>query len=1076
MVKQVTVYSLPFYQNDDDNGGAQARAIAECTPNQITVKLLKPYRADRPAVQYWGVVTPDQFHGMVCKGNHYMYELISRYPFRVFFDVDRKDPVDDTTAYLNTLLVSIGELFPGAEFAVSGSIHPEKTSFHIILSNYLVKTKEERDALKACAKVLQKTHEHVDTSVYTDNRAMKAVNQSKPDMRVQSIIMNDCITAHYITCFLPEDSLPFPAFNETVQEEVFDTKIRRDWVDIAALPAVAEGDLPKCDIATDDLHITKLAPAQIVSILPNTTAMDFAYRFRVLRFCYHNQITFDYFFSWIRTKHQTSSPTVAARREKWAKHWARASRFPPCTVDNLLPYLIHFYPNIAVDRAFHEFANTFALPTERIEKIETITPECFQRDEKTLVFNVGMGGGKTEQTIRYLNGKSFVWITPNIALARNTHNRINSMYNGDEPPAKKPKTTQPNEVLFYSKPSTKEKQAGALREAHRLIVCLNSLHYLANPSIAVDTCFQDNTSAPRRIAYDVVVIDEIETLLKGFMGDFMDTRHEKRRIWSTFVQILREAKKVVFLDAFITAKTTRFIETVICGDYRIFERINEPTTRTVVYRKNKMVMIAEIIERLKEGKKLFIFWPYPDRTGEHLAMSDMVAMFEREAGVTGICYNSKVDDKIKDGLSNVNKSWANFQFVVTNNVVTVGVNYEGTDFDAKYIFVAPHNSPRDIAQVSYRARHLIDKTINVCFLQAAPPRAAWPDDTPHMDCGMYTNLYNSLLIEEKAPQRKTLNLFFSKAHFDQTEDDTTLEKELEKELEELLEKSNTIAGFMTIDDISPETAEDIKAKQFNHEATQAEKIQLAKFHFKRRFLPDVDQVALAALWDDKLIRFTDKVHTVLKSPDSVFNRIAQENSICDNGIFHPDVKNITWSDPVTESIFVGDDTNSKFHFRYMKPTSSKHMVAIAMYNEYFHRCIYETKKCTNKHVTYTTSQEAVLQYKFLREWMLVKWNPLTGIAYSATGRSCTYKDDERDIDADDCLATFYTNETECELNTCDTCIIFHNKPENRLLFTQPETVRDYLKEFDDLNYDPFFERFRQIAEIESMCSNDVNVL
>ena len=54
-----------------------------------------------------------------------------------------------------------------------------------------------------------------------------------------------------------------------------------------------------------------------------------------------------------------------------------------------------------------------------------VTQDVFNIDEKFIVVNVGMGGGKTSQTIDYLRTvKTFIWATPNQALSYNTHTRI----------------------------------------------------------------------------------------------------------------------------------------------------------------------------------------------------------------------------------------------------------------------------------------------------------------------------------------------------------------------------------------------------------------------------------------------------------------------------------------------------------------------------------------------------------------------------------------------------------------------------------------------------------------------------
>jgi hypothetical protein len=55
-----------------------------------------------------------------------------------------------------------------------------------------------------------------DKAVYTKNRCMKCINQSKGDGRIQSIIYNDNPCDHFITCFIDKESNQLPDFQNIV--------------------------------------------------------------------------------------------------------------------------------------------------------------------------------------------------------------------------------------------------------------------------------------------------------------------------------------------------------------------------------------------------------------------------------------------------------------------------------------------------------------------------------------------------------------------------------------------------------------------------------------------------------------------------------------------------------------------------------------------------------------------------------------------------------------------------------------------------------------------------------------------
>jgi hypothetical protein len=104
-------------------------------------------------------------------------------------------------------------------------------------------------------------------------------------------------------------------------------------------------------------------------------------------------------------------------------------------------------------------------------------------------------------------------------------------------------------VCHYESFRAQEKKEGILKTQDKLIVVLNSLHYITNKQ------------------YDVLVIDEIETLLDKFLGDFLEhgNLQLKTRIWQNFIQLFKSAKKIILLDAFITTKTLKLIPLYALG-------------------------------------------------------------------------------------------------------------------------------------------------------------------------------------------------------------------------------------------------------------------------------------------------------------------------------------------------------------------------------------------------------------------------------------------------------------------------------------------------------------------------------
>jgi len=184
MVKKVKHLKQFFYKNDDGNGGADKEAIKKMKPDEVVILLHSPKKA-----RLWGCVKPLRLVDLI-KKNRWIYEVITKYPHKVYLDIDKKDsPENAGMPYLAKVKEILNVYFPRAEYAVSGSITENKTSFHLIINNYVIHNEEERNYVKMIMKHLRLTEdEGFDWTVYTKNRNMKAINQSKLDGRVQAII------------------------------------------------------------------------------------------------------------------------------------------------------------------------------------------------------------------------------------------------------------------------------------------------------------------------------------------------------------------------------------------------------------------------------------------------------------------------------------------------------------------------------------------------------------------------------------------------------------------------------------------------------------------------------------------------------------------------------------------------------------------------------------------------------------------------------------------------------------------------------------------------------------------------
>jgi len=912
--KIIKAWKVDFIKNITGDGGAMNEAFNKLKPDEIPIHSFTNKNG-----RMWGNTSPKNLLKMIEK-NKGLYEVIHSFPHKVYFDIDKHEKDEN---HLIKVKGIIQTYFPDADMAVSGSITEEKTSYHIALQNYVIHNEDERQTIKQIAKyICENEEDSFDWKVYTQNRNMKLINQSKPNKPVQAIIENDDFKAHCITCFINDYSLPIP-INEKIEVEIQIEKSKKTF-DLGTLPKMMLKTPKKIE------NIYDCSPNEILELLPISDKFDHGYTHLIARFCYHNKIEFEVFHSWYKNKSDKSDDL-----KKWKNHWSKMDKFPSVETNKIINILYNFYPDIKKEQSFRLFTNTFKFPTDKVKKIETISQSCFNDTSKYLLFNVGMGGGKTYQTIEYLKSQqNYLWIAPNIALSNNTKQRFED---------------NKIKVKHYLDFNKKQKDTGKMNDEKRLIVVLNSLHYLTKKMNEVEKY------------YNVVVIDEIETLLDKFLGDFMEQGKLKlkKQIWDTFCTIIKNADKVIFLDAFITTKTINFINKLEPENtMTIFERTNEPQTRTIKYMKDFDGTINDIVAKIKDGNKVIIFYPYKNGTKGYESMQAVYNVINELTGKDGIYYNADVDDKIKNGLRDVNTSWKDKSFIITNNIITCGVNYENLDVDYKYIMVASHNTPRDIIQFSYRARHLSSGIIKICYLGKMNQTNTWLNDCENISCPIYKKLYNDILIERKAPIKKSIQLFCYHAHYKQNNDTVDgIDTMLAKQIKDLFDNMQLGFTYETIKDINNKDADEIQQAVCGQEATMYQKFQLRKFYFKSKFIDNTDE-ELSSIWDNGYDFFFSKLGNVLIDENNIFNKIKKLNEL--PTVFPVDIKKTKLNDDILTDIF------KKFSFKYINRTSSHRLILKEIYNTYFHKFIIDTRPDESKNLQYVVDDDAYKYYEYAK--------------------------------------------------------------------------------------------------------------
>jgi hypothetical protein len=814
-VKIVLAYGMNWYKNASENGGAMKYVIDY--KKEGTVVVLSE---TKKLGKMWGQCSSDKLLELITK-NHGIYEVIISYPHKLYFDIDCKNPVVGAPI-LEDVLKSIKGIWPNGNLAVSGSVVENvKESYHIVSDTYVIHNDTERDMVKSAVKYLQSTNNAFDWKVYTKNRNMKCINQSKADGRVQECISGGDWRKHLICSFIPDYCEPIDChFQEGLKEQIA-IQQASGKVNMARLPHLS---LP----TPSNLNILGMTPHEMMALLPyKNHKNDFEYKYihDIARFAYYNGIAYDEYLAWADWEDRHDGRTM----------WNNLHKFPPLQPVQMKKMLQYYYPAMKRDQHMTAFANQFNIPADIVmTHIERLSQEHYDEEYKVTILHLTMGSGKTAQTIDYLkSGTSFCWIAHSKALISGTVGRTRA--------AGVP-------TVSYLALNAKAKANGALNNEKNLCICAHSLHYLS---------FEKE--------YRTLVIDEIESVVEAFMGDFMK---EKGKSFAIFKNLILRSKKVILIDAFITMKTINLLRLIdpTCK-INVILQANIKPSKTLTFHSTSQEekddkdylsnALNHIISFIKTGKKCFIFYPYKNGGGSRFSMEQIMTMIKTAAQCRVVMYNSDVDDKTKNGLQNVNETWSQFDCVICNSVITCGVSYDMGGFDKVFMFLASFITPRQSIQVSARIRNLSTNEIDVYYMGKQSNIECYVDDRKDMKCPVYNQLYEDSLIEDKAPRRKSFELFCQKAPYKMKRDKFVIDKDVSKEIQEYCNADFEYLyhNIAAIDSITAGTIEDLI---MINDCPMYMKFQLKKYYFTLKFEADEknDEV-LEAVWNLNMFGIVD---------------------------------------------------------------------------------------------------------------------------------------------------------------------------------------------------------------------------
>jgi hypothetical protein len=211
-------------------------------------------------------------------------------------------------------------------------------------------------------------------------------------------------------------------------------------------------------------------------------------------------------------------------------------------------------------------------------------------------------------------------------------------------------------------------------------------------------------------AYDVVIIDEVESLLTHFTSATMQDK--ALLCWRIFECILCQCSKLVVCDADLGDRSLAFISGlgrdhkhthVLCNTFA-----SHTTEHVVVH---NVVTFTKRLFRHAVKQKRKVYLASNSKTYAHHAQSILVA-----AGLHVLLIEGASPPAVKAAAAECDRTWGTYDVVVCTPAVAAGIDCSIHHFDDVFVYgTNGSNTGRELNQQRGRVRHIRSRTVYVCI-------------------------------------------------------------------------------------------------------------------------------------------------------------------------------------------------------------------------------------------------------------------------------------------------------------------------------------------------------------------------
>lgn len=401
--------------------------------------------------------------------------------------------------------------------------------------------------------------------------------------------------------------------------------------------------------------------------------------------------------------------------------------------------------------------NPTVLDENEIQDIE------FPDESDTLIIRSSVGTGKTKALVRYIEREK-----PEKILVVSFRKAFTNEMKG-----------KLNDFLDYRNIDVDLE----LERDKRIIVQFESLHRV----VAAD-------GTP-----DLLILDEIESILDQSEHGIMIRQGTLQRAISSLSRLMKNAVKVVAMDAFLSQRSVNFIElfrtniTSIDNEHRSrsdhkFVLVDEPELfmrMSETLKANKCAVLVSCTKRFANGAYEYFSEYFP---------SKKIKIY------TG---DNSCEKSVQEELLNVNEAWKDVDLLIYTSTILAGCSFERKHFDYGFGYFTNNTvSAQGCFQMLQRVRDISSKTYIIAFPKSMTPYPKSLTDREHIENSIQWHFDNVGKRVQKgmklyANEAAEMSRFIPLSSISIDEDDEHLSAEIKKDWWYKTHISNLVARGMS---------------------------------------------------------------------------------------------------------------------------------------------------------------------------------------------------------------------------------------------------------------------------------------